>query len=251
VVSTGEGRKIALFFTGRQHAGENLAAVLKRRAAELPMPIQMSDALSRNAPKSIDTLIGKCLAHGRRQFVKITPNFPEACQHVLEALAEVYHNDQLARECGLTRIERLHFHQQHSRPVMDDLQQWLHTQLKENKVEPNSGLGKAISYMLKHWQGLTLFLREPGTPLDNNIVERALKKAILHRKNALFYKTLNGAEVGDLYMSLIHSCELNDVNPVSYLTELLRHADDLACKPADWMPWNFQTTLERMQSEPA
>ena len=82
-------------------------------------------------------------------------------------------------------------------------------------------------------------------------MERALKKAILHRKNSLFYKTLNGAEVGDLYMSLIHTCELNSVNPVTYLTELLRHSDDLALKPADWMPWNFQTTLERMQSEPA
>ena len=248
VVTTSEGHKIALFFTGRQHAGENLADVLQRRAAGLPPPIQMSDALSRNAPKSIATLVGKCLAHGRRQFVKITPNFPEECRHVLEALGDVYHNDQLARERGLTRIERLHFHQQHSRPVMDDLQKWLDAQLKENKVEPNSGLGKAISYMLKHWQGLTLFLREPGAPLDNNLVERALKKAILHRKNSLFYKTLNGADVGDLYMTLIHTCELNDVNPFDYLTELQRHAEDLATSPGEWMPWNYRETLERIVS---
>jgi transposase len=165
VVSTTEGHKMALFFTGRQHAGENLADVLKRRAAELPPPIQMSDALSRNAPKSVDVLVGNCMAHGRRHFVKITPDFPDACRHVLEALGEVYHNDQLARERGLTRIERLHFHQQHSRPVLNDLQQWLDAQLKENKVEPNSGLGKAISYMLRHWQALTLFLREPGAPV--------------------------------------------------------------------------------------
>ena len=192
VVATAEGRKIALFFTGRQHAGENLAEVLKRRAAELPMPIQMSDALSRNAPKPIKLLVGNCLAHGRRQFVQITPNFPEHCRHVLEALGEVYHQDRLARERGLSRVERLHFHQQHSKPVMDDLHQWLEAQLKENKVEPNSGLGKAIGYMLRHWQALTLFLREPGAPLDKNLVERALKKAILHRKNSLFYKTLNG-----------------------------------------------------------
>jgi transposase len=245
VLTTTEGHKIALFFTGRQHAGENLADLLKRRAAGLPPPIQMSDALSRNAPKSIDTLVGKCLAHGRRQFTKITPNFPEQCRHVLEALGEVYHNDQLTRERGLTRIERLHFHQQHSRPVMDDLQKWMDAQLKENEVEPNSGLGKAISYTLKHWQGLTLFLREPGAPLDNNLVERALKKAILHRKNALFYKTLNGAEVGDLYMSLIHTCELNDVNPFHYLTELQRHSEEFAAKPAEWMPWNYREALAR------
>jgi transposase len=183
--------------------------------------------------------------------VKIMPNFPEPCRHVLETLGDVYHNDRLARERGLTRIERLHFHQQHSRPVMDGLQKWMEAQMQENKVEPNSGLGKAIRYMLNHWQGLTLFLREPGCPLDNNIAERALKKAILNRKNCLFYKTLKGAEVGDLYMSLIHTCELDGANPVSYLTELLRHADELALKPTDWMPWNFQATLERLQSKPA
>jgi transposase len=151
---------------------------------------------------------------------------------VLEALGEIYHQDRLARERGLSRVERLHFHQQHSRPVMNDLHQRLDTQLREHKVEPNSGLGKAIGYMLRHWQALTLFLREPGAPLDNNLVERALKKAILHRKNSLFYKTLNCADVGDLYMSLIHTCELNDVNPFDYLTELQRHTEDPIAKPA-------------------
>lgn len=246
VVATTEGRKIALFFTGRQHAGENLADVLKRRAAELPMPIQMSDALARNAPTSIKLLVGNCLAHGRRNFVKITPNFPEACRHVLEALGEVYHHDQLARERGLSRVEGLRFHQEHSKPVMDDLHQWLNTRLKEKQVEPNSGLGKAISYMLRHWQALTLFLREPGAPLDNNLVERALKKAILHRKNSLFYKTLNGAEVGDLYMSLIHTCELNGVNPFDYLTELQRQTQELGTKPAEWMPWSYRDSLARL-----
>src|SRR5262249_35438238 len=246
VVSTREGRKIALFFTGRQHAGENLADVVKRRATELPMPIQMSDALARNAPTAIKLLVGNCLAHGRRHFTKVTPNFPEQCRHVLEALGEVYHHDQQARERGLSRVERLRFHQEHSKPVMDDLHQWLEARLKENKVEPNSGLGKAISYMLRHWQALTLFLREPSAPLDNNLVERALKKAILHRKNSLFYKTLNGAEVGDLYMSLIHTCELNGVNPFDYLTELQRHTEDLGAKPIDWMPWSYRDRLARL-----
>jgi Transposase IS66 family len=88
----------------------------------------------------------------------------------------------------------------------------------------NKALYKKISVSE---QGLTLFLREPGCPLDNKIAERALKKAILNRKNCLFYKTLKGAEVGDLYMSLIHTCELDGANPPSYLTELLRHADEL------------------------
>ena len=107
-----------------------------------------------------------------------------------------------------------------------------------------------MEYMLRHWRALTLFLREPGAPLDNNLVERALKKAILHRKNSLFYKTVNGAEVSDLYMSLIHTCELNAANPLDYLTELLRHSEELATNPADWMPWNYCTTVGRGNSNP-
>jgi hypothetical protein len=94
--------------------------------------------------------------------------------------------------------------------------------------------------MLNHWGPLTLFLREPGAPLDNNIVERSLKKAILHRKNALFYKTQNGARVGDIFMSLIHTCELNRENPFAYLVELQRHWMEVASNPADWMPWNYR-----------
>jgi transposase IS66 family protein len=91
----------------------------------------------------------------------------------------------------------------------------------------------------------TLFLRQPGAPLDNNISERALKKTILHRKNALFYKTTNGARIGDLFMSLIHTCELCGANAFDYLTELQRHAADLARNPLEWLPWNYRETLAR------
>lgn len=98
--------------------------------------------------------------------------------------------------------------------------------------------------MLRHWKALTLFLRTAEAPLDNNLCERSLKRAILHRKNSLFYKTLNGAQVGDLYMSLVHTCEMNDTNPFDYLTELQRHAEDLARNPAEWMPWNYRKSLD-------
>ena len=109
-------------------------------------------------------------------------------------------------------------------------------QFEEHKVEPNSGLGEAMTYMKKHWSKLTLFLRVAGAPLDNNICERSLKKAILHRRNSLFYKTLNGAHVGDIFMSLIHTAELNDVAPFPYLVALLRHEEELAASPSDWCP---------------
>jgi transposase len=180
--------------------------------------------------------------------VDVAANFPQECGYVLESLGMVYGNEAMAREQGLDTEARLRFHQQYSGPLMDQLHSWLEEQLAEAKTEPNSGLGKAISYLLNHWQPLTLFLREKGAPLDNNLCERALKKAILNRKNAMFYKTPNGAMVGDLFMSLIHTCELNGANPFRYLTELQRHSGDVEQTPSDWMPWNYGETLARMQS---
>jgi len=238
-------RRIALFFTGCKHAGENLAEVLKQRPTDLPPPIQMCDALSRNVPKSFATLLANCLTHARRNFVEVTSSFPEECRFVLETLGDVYGYDDQARTQGLSPEQRLHFHQEHSGPVMEKLKVWGGAQFAERKVEPNSGLGKAISYLLNHWEKLTLFLRVPGAPLDNNIAERALKKSILHRKNSLFYKNRNGAQMGDLFMSLIHTCELNHANPFDYLNELQRHAGELQQTPSDWMPWNYRETLAR------
>jgi len=244
---TATNHKIALYFTGSKHAGENMADVLKQRAKESPPPIQMCDALSRNTPKGtgVEILLANCLAHGRRQFVEIAPNFPDECRHVLEALGEVYYNDAMAREQALSAEDRLKLHQKQSGPVMEQLHAWLEAQFAEKKTEPNSGLGKAITYLLRHWKGLTAFLRHAGAPLDNNICEQALKRAVLHRKNALFYKTLNGAQVSDLFMSLIHTCRLCDANSFEYMTELQRHAGELAANPAQWMPWNYRDTLTR------
>lgn len=240
VVSVHEGRRIALFFSGRQHAGENLRDVLQHRAKQLAPPIQMSDGLSRNLPKEFETILSNCMAHARRKFVELHDRFSDECEYVLEALKKVYHNDKLARKSKLSPTKRLRFHRIKSQQTMERLHRWLEAQINERRVEPNSALGEAITYMLKRWEALTLFLREPGAPLDNNIVERALKKAITHRKNSLFYRTERGAFVGDLMMSLIHTCELNGANPLEYLTALQEHADEVAAAPSQWLPWNYQ-----------
>jgi transposase len=244
IVSLREGRKIALFLSGRKHAGENLRDVLSQRAETLSAPIQMCDTLTRNLPGELKTIVAHCMAHGRRRFVEVADRFPDECRHVLESLAVIYHNDAIARERKLSPSARRHFHQAESGPTMESLHIWLGRQLEDRLVEPNSSLGEAISYMLKHWERLTLFLRVPGAPLDNNVCERALKRAILHRKNALFYKTRHGAHVGDLFMSLIHTCVLCGGNPFDYLTELERHAGELSSNPQDWMPWNYRQTLD-------
>jgi transposase len=243
IVSTGEGRKIALFFSGRKHAGENIAAVLAQRASQLPRPIQMCDALSRNLPHELEVILANCLSHGRRYFVQAAANFPEECRYILEILGQVYHNDAIARQRAMTPDQRLKLHQSDSAPLMEEMKRWLDKQIDEKLCEPNSDLGSAVAYMLNHWEPLTLFLRVAGAPLDSSIVERALKKAILHRRNSLFYKTQRGARVGDLFMSLIYTCQLSNVNPFDYLTVLHRNTDRLAREPAQWMPWNYSETL--------
>ncbi len=243
IVSTMGTRKIALFLTGRNHAGENMDDVLRKRDSELEPPIQMCDALSRNVPKSLKTILANCLAHGRRNFVDVQPYFPQECEYVLETLGKVYKNDETAKEQTMSPKERLIFHQAHSGPLMKELHQWLKKQFDEKKVEPNSSLGKAISYMLNHWEKLTRFLEVPGAPLDNNVCEQALKKTVLHRKNSLFYKTERGAYIGDLFMSLIHTCNLNDVNPFDYLKELQKNSLEVFKNPSSWMPWNYRDNL--------
>jgi len=243
-------RKIALFFTGNKHAGENLAEVLKRRDQERSPPIQMCDGLSRNEPGEFATIMANCLTHSRRRYVDVVDSFPAECRQVLDVLRAVYCNDAVAKERGMTPEERLRWHQAESGPLMEKLKIWLTAQMVERKVEPNSGLGEAMSYMLRRWERLTLFLRVPRAPLDNNLVERSLKKAILHRKNALFYLSQNGARVGDIFMSLIHTAELSGANPFEYLTELQRNAGRVRDAPGEWMPWNYRVALNRIQ-EPA
>ena len=246
VVSIRNGVRIALFVSGRQHAGENLSDVLKHRAQELEPPIQMCDGLTRNLPKVLKTILANCLAHGRRNFVEIHDRFPAECRHVIEAFKVIYHNDRIARDQKMSPAARLAWHQTHSQQTMDDLRAWLQRQFNDKLVERNSALGEAIQYLLKRWEPLTLFLRKAGAPLDNNLCERALKKAIQHRRNSKFYKTRNGARVGDMYMSLIHTCELNGANAFDYLNQLQLNAADVAKTPALWMPWNYRESIDNV-----
>jgi hypothetical protein len=204
----------------------------------------MCDGLSRNRSKEFETILCNGILHGRRMFVDVVESFPEECRFVIESLREVYRFDAMTKEQKLSDAARLAFHQEQSRPVMEGLHRWMNQQFEQRKVEPNSGLGEAITYMLKRWVPLTRFLEVPGAPLDNNLCERALKMAILHRKNSMSYKTLNGARVGDIFMSLIHTCQLNRVNPFDYLMALQQHSQEVLKAAIRWLPWNFAEAME-------
>jgi transposase len=235
--------KVVLFFTGHKHAGENMERVLAHRARELQPAIQMCDALPSNTTGIYETILANCLTHGRRQVGDIAEQFPQAAQRVIEDLGHIYKHDAQCFQEAMPAQQRLVFHQEHSKPIMDGLHAWITEQFEQRLVEHNSSLGKALRYLLKHWEPLTLFLRVSGAPLDNNICEQSLKRAILHRKGSMFYKTVRGAEVGDVYMSLIHTCRLCDVNPLDYLNVLHKHAAKVISSAALWLPWNFRAQL--------
>jgi transposase len=250
VVSIVDDKKIGLFFTGGKHAGENIVDVLDKREKNRERPIQMCDALSRNMPEGLETIVANCLAHARRKFVEVIDNFPQECRFVVTIFKDVYRNDAIAKEKGMSAEERLAFHQEKSGPLMEKLRTWCERQFAEKRVEPNSGLGGAITYLFNnHWEELTCFLRVPGAPLDNNICERSLKRAIIHRKNSLFYKTEHGAYVGDLFMSIIHTCKFMKVNPFEYLTVLKKYSSNLFKNPQDWLPWNYEKTVSTIISK--
>ena len=246
VAKTGDGRTIVLFFSGRKHAGENLADLLRQRAAQLPPPILMSDALDRNRPKGHAVVEGNCLCHGRRNFVDQITNFPEECRFLIEELRKVFKVDDRCAAEKLSPEERLRVHQAESGPVMAGIKAKAHELLDQKQVEPNSDMGKALNYLINHWEALTLFLRIAGAPLHNNDCEQILKMAIRHRNNSLFYKTHRGAEVGDLFMTLIETTVENGENPFEYLTALQRHSKEVAERPSDWLPWTFRATLARL-----
>jgi transposase len=237
VVKDMAGRKIALYFSSRRHAGENLDDVLERRSPSLPMPIKMSDAASVNGKKRAQTIDANCLAHGRGKFKELEEIFPVECGQVMEAIRKVYWYDD--RTKWMSDQERLEYHQKHSGPVMKELREWIEGEFRDRRVEPNSSLGKAYQYMLNHFENLTRFLSAPGTPIDNNAAERALKRFVLFRKNSLFYKTEHGAAVGGILMSLIESCRLNSANPWEYLLTLTRNKEEARRNPAAFLPWNY------------
>ena len=240
---------IALFFTGRNHAGENLDELHELRDPGKRIPIQMCDALSRNTNELFSRYIAHCLTHGRRNFVDIIPAFPDECKKVIDTIAQVYKNDDIAKNKVMSDEKRLAYHKKYSGPAMQTLHDWMAKQIKEKQVEPNSILGKAFSYMLKYWPALTLFLTIPGAPLDNNICERILKRVLLNRKNAMFYKTQAGAWIGDLFMSIIHTCSLARINPMDYMIKLQEYKSWMKLNPEKWMPWTYQETVAQIEDQ--
>jgi len=243
IAQVGE-HEINLVMTGRQHAGENLSDLLEKRKESTEKMLLMCDALSRNVPsnKQLKSLliICYCLVHARRNFFECRDEYCEFCDKILNYFSEIYKYELHCKSQGLSDLERLAYHRQHSRPVMKKLYRCCWDELAQKNIEPNSSLGKAIKYMIKHRRQLTRFLRVPGAQIDNNDDERLIKKLICYRKNSLSYRNEYGAFIGDVLMSLIITAIAATVNPVHYLTALQDNATAVLAHPERWLPWNYQ-----------
>lgn len=243
LIACGLGSPIVLYFTGRAHAGENLASVLALRDPQRPMILVMSDALSANQTGDLPALIRCfCLAHGLRKFTEIAAFYPEAGPQVIEPIQQVFKYEREVVRQGLDAEQRLSFHQTHSEPVMSCLQAWLTEQIEQRRVEPNGSLAKAIGYLRNHWESLTQFLRVAGAPLDSNAVERALKLMIRQRRNSLFFATTRGATIASQLCSIIATCVEAGVNAIDYLIALMDNQSSVANDPDRWLPWNVTLT---------
>lgn len=235
-------REICLMFTGNRHAGENVQRLLDKRPDDLPTIKLMCDALSRNEPKKTKVILGNCNDHARREWVDLIPakgEPPEECVYFITRLGLVYHNDDLTSK--MTALERLAYHKKESRPIMDELKTWCETSLDDKKVEPNSGMGGAMKYFIRHFDELVKFCEVERMPLSNAAVERLLKSVVLHRKNSLFYRTENGAAVGDILMSIIQTAKRAGINIFEYLTEIQVNKKEVVKTPRAWLPWNYQS----------
>lgn len=246
VAEDGE-RTIVLYFSGRDHAGENLSKLLADRDSDLPKPIVMSDALAANTLEQEAKVIRcNCLAHGVRSFSDLEEFFPHPCQRVLDDLARVYDID--AETATLNAHQRLVHHQLYSEPILTNLQAWLEQQFNDREVEPNSSLGKAFSYLLNHWEKLTRFLTVAGAPLDNNLVERTLKRMIRQRTASLFFASVYSATVGSMLASVLATAAAAGVNVLDYLVALQQHRLAVLQNPTAWLPWNYVQSLTVAQA---
>ncbi len=238
-----DDHEIFIYFTGEKNSGENIDDILGRRKSEDPLTL-MTDASSSNNPtnkKFINHL--KCLVHARRNFIDIESKFEEETTMVINWIKLVYDNEEMAKIKDLNAQERLKWHQEKSSTPMNELKAWCDSAFSEKKTEPNSSLGKAIQYMINHWEGLTGFLRIEGAPLDTNILEQNLRTQVMNRKNWLSFKTPNGALVNDIVCSLIRTCEKAGKNPFEYLNSIQLYEKEVNSNPENWLPWNYKKNL--------
>lgn len=236
---TEDGKRLVLFQTNIGHAGEFMQEILDKRDTARAPPMLMSDALSANhvTGHKFDKCL--CNAHGRRGFVELIEQNPDDVVYALELYQHAWVNEVHCVDKVLSPEQRTAYHKANSLPHLQALLAWSQEKLDSDAVEPNSNLGKAMQYFIRHFDGLSAFCNVLGAPVDNNEIERLIKLIVRARKNSLFFKTAVGADISDVITSILAICNENEVNAFHYLNAVQRNQAAVKASPEKWLPWNY------------
>ena len=246
---------LCLYDSGLHHAGEVLEKIYHDRTDPTPIVV-VGDAstcnLSRLEQLTLNFIKAFCNSHSLRKFkdLKGQKALPSSVDEILAIYQSIFKRDKELKTKKVSPANRTAAHKEHSLPCMERIKQKIEDDFATKKVEPNSQLGPAYKYFLRHYEHLTRFCHIEGVPVCNNACERLLKWAIRHRKNSNFYRTQEGANAGDTFMSLLFTAKSNNLDPLLYLTTLLQHPEKLKAEPQAFLPWNFTATLNKLNAPP-
>jgi hypothetical protein len=237
---------VLLFYTGRHHAGEVVDRLLRHRRLSSPKLVKCTDGASKNFDhEHADQLVeSTCNAHAFLKFRDIKDKHPVEYAEAGRVYHQVFDHDDEVKALGLTPVDRMLYHREHSKPLLQQLKKMCEEKIASKRVEPSSRLWEPLTFVLNQWDRLTRFCEVPGVPLDTNLVEQALILPVRYYAGSFNYHTEDGAVVGDRAMSLIATARANGVEPVAWLTECLRCHEDLAQRPEHYLPWAYRERLE-------
>jgi len=233
----GEQDEIAFTFS-TSRSSDHIKEVLKRFEGTL-----LSDGYAgydryakqinknQSEPKIIQA---QCWAHTRRYFVKAEDAEPEAVAEALEQIGLLYKYEKEIRKLkeqeekrkqkdpDALRTRILKIRSEKSNPVVESFFEWCYQQRQRTDLIHSNPLSKALAYAQNHQQQLKTYLSDPDVPIDTNHLERALRVIPMGRKNWLFNWTEVGAEYVGVIQSLLTTCRLHNINPYTYLTDVLQ-----------------------------
>jgi len=173
--------------------------------------------------RQVEGLIhAQCWVHGRRTLLEAEDQEPEAVQQALRIIQNLYAHEEHIREQGLSGEKKRQYRLTHSKPLVDAFFDWCEQQVRRADLTPSDGWLKSLNYMLKRQDQLRVFLEDPDVAMDTNHLEREIRPIPLGKKNWLFCWTELGAEHVGIIQSLISTCKLHDINPSTYLIDVLQ-----------------------------
>ena len=194
-----------------------------------------------------------CNSHARRKFEKIAKSAQKEglATEALRYYKKLYKIEREIKKLNLTPAQAWIYRQNKAKPILDDFKKWLDKNYPT--VLPESPLGKAFYYTLRHWPGLIRYLDDGRLEIDNNLTEQKIKPVVIARKNFLFADTVAGADAICVHMTLIQTALLHGFDPFHYYVAIMKAIP--YCETVEdyekLLPWNIDLPKVRFaENEP-